>query len=103
MRSTACGECDQSGGPAGQPTKYAVVVSNPGPGLLGLVTFVDFAGDTVLSTPSILTNPSYFQITSDGTEGFVVNPLGSLNAFGAGQSDEPADEGCGAGDASGGD
>ncbi|MES2392633.1 MAG: YncE family protein [Acidobacteriota bacterium] len=71
-------------GPAGQPTKYAVVVSNPGPGLLGLVTFVDFSGDTVLSTPSILTNPSYFQITSDGTEGFVVNPLGSLNAFGLG-------------------
>jgi hypothetical protein len=71
-------------GPAGQPTKYAVAVSNPGPGLLGLLTIVDFSGDTVLSTPSILTDPSYFQVTSDGTEGFVVNPQGSFNDFGLG-------------------
>jgi hypothetical protein len=49
---------------------------------LGLVTFVDFSGDTVLSTPQILTNPNYFQLNSSGTEGYVINAAGSLNFFG---------------------
>ena len=44
-------------GPAGQPTKYAVALSNPStyPNnvVTGLVTFVDVSGDTVLSTPSL--------------------------------------------------
>lgn len=68
-------------GPAGQPTKYAVAVSSPSQTLPGLVTFVDFSGDTVLSTPSILPNPSYFAI-NNGIEGFVINQNGSLNDFG---------------------
>lgn len=69
-------------GPAGQPTKYAVAVSSPSSTLPGLVTFVDFSGDTVLSTPSILSNPSYFGLTAGGTEGFVINSSGVLNDFG---------------------
>jgi hypothetical protein len=68
-------------GPAGQPTKYAVAVSVPSPTSLGLLTIVDFAGDTVLSTPQILVNPSYFQINANGTQGFVINSQGSLNTF----------------------
>jgi hypothetical protein len=44
-------------GPAGQPIKYAVAISNPStyPNnvVTGLVTFVDVSGDTVLSTPSL--------------------------------------------------
>ena len=53
-------------GPAGQPTKYAVAISNPsashascgsayaaGQGETGLITIVDVSGDTVLSTPNI--------------------------------------------------
>ena len=44
-------------GPAGQPTKYAVAISNPStyPNnvVTGLVTFVDVSGDTVVSTPSL--------------------------------------------------
>jgi DNA-binding beta-propeller fold protein YncE len=71
-------------GPAGQPTKYAVAVSSPSAAIPGLVTFVDFSGDTVLSTPSILANPSYFQITSDGTLGVVVNQAGTVNTFALG-------------------
>jgi hypothetical protein len=69
-------------GPAGQPTKYAVAVSSPSSTLPGLLTFVDFSGDTVLSTPSILANPSYFALTNSGTEGFVINSSGVLNDFG---------------------
>jgi DNA-binding beta-propeller fold protein YncE len=69
-------------GPAGQPTKYAVAVSSPSPTLPGLLTFVDFSGDTVLSTPSIQANPTYFAINSSGSQGFVINSAGLLDTFG---------------------
>ena len=59
-------------------------MSSPSATLPGLLTFVDFAGDTVLSTPSILSNPSYFAITTSGVQGYVVNPSGSFNDFGLG-------------------
>jgi hypothetical protein len=68
-------------GPAGQPTKYAVAVSIPSATTPGLVTYVDFAGDTVLSTPNILTNPNYFAITQNGSEGYAINAAGSLDSF----------------------
>jgi len=68
-------------GPAGQPTKFAVAVSSPSPTSLGLLTIVDFAGDTVLSTPNILSNPSYFALNPNGTQGYTINAEGSLNTF----------------------
>lgn len=68
-------------GPAGQPTKYAVAVSSPGTGLAGLVTFVDVSGDTVLSTPRIVSGPTYFTTSASGAEGYVVNAFGSFNNF----------------------
>jgi hypothetical protein len=71
-------------GPAGQPTKYAVAVSIPSPTTPALVTYVDFAGDTVLSTPNILTNPNYFAITQNGSEGYAINAAGSLDSFALG-------------------
>ncbi len=40
-------------GPAGQPQKYAIAVSSPSQTLPGLVTIVDFSGDTVLITANI--------------------------------------------------
>jgi hypothetical protein len=69
-------------GPAGQPVKYAAVVSSPGVNSPGLLTIVDFSGDTVEATPSILPNPSYFAATQSGSQGFVINASGSLNDFG---------------------
>lgn len=68
-------------GPAGLPTKYAVAVSNPNSTSLGLLTIVDFAGDTTLSTPQILSNPNYFVLNTAGTQGYAINPQGSLNTF----------------------
>jgi DNA-binding beta-propeller fold protein YncE len=68
-------------GPAGQPTKYAVAISSPSSTQPGLATFVDFAGDTVLSTPQIQVNPSYFAVTSSGSQGFTINPVGALDTF----------------------
>ncbi len=79
-------------GPAGQPIKYAAAVSNPNQNPTacaasntcqpGLLTVVDFSGDTVISTPSILTNPSYFAVTESGSQGFVINSSGSFDDFG---------------------
>lgn len=49
--------------------------------LPGLVTFVDFSGDTVQDTPSILANPSYFVLNQGGNEGFTINANGVFNDF----------------------
>jgi hypothetical protein len=69
-------------GPAGQPEKFAMAVSQPtAANSLGLLTAVDFAGDTVTSTPQILANPSYFQLNASGTQGIVINPQGSLDTI----------------------
>jgi len=69
-------------GPAGQPVKYAAVVSSPSVNSPGLLTIVDFSGDTIEATPSILTNPSYFAANQSGTTGYVINSAGSLDDFG---------------------
>jgi DNA-binding beta-propeller fold protein YncE len=68
-------------GPAGQPTKYAIAVSSPSPTANGLLTFVDFAGDTVLSTPQIQPNPTYFALNSNGSQGFTITAGAPLDTF----------------------
>jgi DNA-binding beta-propeller fold protein YncE len=68
-------------GPASQPTKYAVAISNPSSSGPGLLTMVDFAGDTVLTTPNILSNPNYLALGSSGGQGYVINSAGSFNEF----------------------
>jgi len=81
-------------------TTEAGVATVPGATLPGLLTFVDFSGDTILSTPSILpfpppttagtattaptptyVNPLSFTVNLSGTEGFVVNSSGTFNLF----------------------
>ena len=71
-------------GPASQPGKYAIAISNPSPSSPGLLTFVDFAGDTVLSTPQVLSNPNYLALAPGGAQGYVINSAGSFNDFPAG-------------------
>ncbi len=68
-------------GPAGQPTKYAVAISSTGPTTKGLVTLVDFSGDTVVNTTLIGVNPKYFQLAANGFEGYTINSDGTLNSF----------------------
>ncbi len=68
-------------GPAGQPTKYAIAVSSNGPASQGLVTLVDFSGDTIVNTTLIGINPQYFQVASTGFEGYTINGNGTLNSF----------------------
>ena len=79
-------------GPAGQPTKYAVAVSTPTPPgnpcptagkptSNGLLTMVDFSGDTVLVTAQLGVNPYYFALNGSGTTGYTLNCDKTLNSF----------------------
>jgi len=68
-------------GPAAQPQKLAVVISNPGSTEAGLLTFVDFAGDTILITASVGVNPYYLVLNSGGSTGYTLNGDGTLSSF----------------------
>ena len=67
-------------GPAGQPPKYALAVST-NPSANGLVTFVDFSGDTIVNTTALGFNPYYFLIDATGSFGYTLNCDGTLNTF----------------------
>ncbi len=69
-------------GPAQQPTKYAVAISSPSTTTPGLITIVDVSGDSVLTTPQIQTNPTYFILNTSGTEGYTINAQGQFDFFG---------------------
>ncbi len=66
-------------GPASQPTKYAIAVANPGASNSGLMTIVDFGGDTVLATPQILTSPTYLTLLGNSAQAFALNAQNSLS------------------------
>jgi DNA-binding beta-propeller fold protein YncE len=79
-------------GPAGQPTKYAIAVSTanpPGspcpvsgePASNGLLTMVDFSGDSILVTASLGVNPYYLALSASGTTGYTLNCDKTLNSF----------------------
>lgn len=71
-------------GPAGQPQKFAVAISDPNLAapngtLPGLITFVDFSGDTVLITANIGVNPRYLILNSGGSTAYTLNGDGTVN------------------------
>jgi len=73
-------------GPAGQPQKFAVAISDPNLGtangtLPGLVTFVDFSGDTILITANLGVKPQYLILGSSGGTGYTINGDGTVNSF----------------------
>lgn len=68
-------------GPASQPQRYAVVISDPGNGLPGLVTIVDFSGDTVLITANVGVAPYYFMMNAGGNTGYTLNGDGTMTSF----------------------
>lgn len=47
----------------------------------GLMTMVDFSGDTVLVTASLGLNPYYLALNSSGTTGYTLNSDKTLNSF----------------------
>jgi DNA-binding beta-propeller fold protein YncE len=47
----------------------------------GLLTMVDFSGDTVLVTATLGVNPYYFVLSAQGTTGYTLNSDKTLNSF----------------------
>src|ERR1039458_9823159 len=68
-------------GPASQPTSYAVVVSAPSPTTAGIVTIIDYAGDTVMALAPIGPGPSAFVMDQLGATGYTVDSDGRLANF----------------------
>ncbi len=68
-------------GPAGQPTKYAVVASTTGATTPGLSTLVDFSGDTIVNTTNLGNNPFWLLVDQNANEGYTLNGDGTLNSF----------------------
>ncbi len=68
-------------GPAGQPTKYVLAISSASPTSNGLLTLVDFSGDTVLVTATLGVNPYYFILNQSGSTGYTLNSDKTMNSF----------------------
>ncbi len=68
-------------GPAGQPPKYAIAVSSPSPTSPGLLTIVDFSGDTILINANVGVAPYYLYLNSGGTTGYTLNGDGTVTSF----------------------
>jgi DNA-binding beta-propeller fold protein YncE len=68
-------------GPAAQVTSYVVVVSAPSPTTAGIVTIIDYSGDTVLAEAPIGPGPTAFTIDSYAANGYTVNSDGTLSNF----------------------
>ena len=68
-------------GPAAQPYSYAVVVSAPSPKTPGIVTIIDYSGDTVMAQAPIGPGPTTFTIDETGSTGYTVNSDGTITNF----------------------
>lgn len=68
-------------GPASQPTSYAVVVSAPSPTASGIVTIIDYSGDTVMAIAPIGPGPRTFVMDQLGATGYTVDSDGTLANF----------------------
>lgn len=66
-------------GPAAQPARYIVAISDPGNGQPGLFNMIDFSGDTILNTTGIGVSPQYQILGLNATELYDLNHDGSVN------------------------
>lgn len=71
-----------SNGPAAQPASYAVVVSTTGSASSdGVVTLIDYSGDSIVDQATIGPGPAAFTIDSYGANGYTLNSDGTLSNF----------------------
>jgi hypothetical protein len=68
-------------GPPAQPTSYVAVVSTTGTTTPGVVTFIDYSGDSILTEAPIGPGPKVFTIDELGATGYTVNSDGTLSNF----------------------
>ena len=68
-------------GPAAQPTSYLVVVSTTGVSTPGVVTIIDYSGDSMMTEASIGPGPTAFTLDELGATGYTVDSDGTLSNF----------------------
>jgi DNA-binding beta-propeller fold protein YncE len=68
-------------GPAAQPTSYVVVVSTTGKSTNGVVTLVDYSGDSILTEATIGPGPTAFTLDELGATGYTIDSDGTLSNF----------------------
>lgn len=68
-------------GPAGQPQKFAVAISQPTSTGNGLLTIVDFSGDSILINATLGLAPYYLAVDNTGSTGYTLNGDGTVNSF----------------------
>ncbi len=68
-------------GPAPQPSSYAVVVSTTGSSTDGVVTIIDYSGDTIMTEATIGPGPTAFTLDELGATGYTINSNGTLSDF----------------------
>ena len=68
-------------GPAAQPSSYAVVVSSTGSSTNGVVTIIDYSGDSVMTEAQIGPGPTVFTLDEPGATGYTVNSNGTISNF----------------------
>jgi YVTN family beta-propeller protein len=70
-----------SSGPPAQPTSYAIVVSSAGATEPGIVTIIDYSGDSIMVEAPIGVGPLVFTLDELGATGYTVNSDGTLSNF----------------------
>jgi DNA-binding beta-propeller fold protein YncE len=68
-------------GPASQPTAIVGVVSSPSTTTPGIVTVIDYSGDTIVAQAPIGPGPISFALDETGSNGYTVNSDGTLTDF----------------------
>jgi DNA-binding beta-propeller fold protein YncE len=70
-----------SSGPPAQPSSSVAVVSTTGATTPGVVTFIDYSGDSIMDEVPIGPGPRVFTIDEVGATGYTVNSDGTLSNF----------------------
>jgi len=68
-------------GPPAQATSYAVVVSTTGTSTPGVVTIIDYSGDSIMTEAPIGPGPKLFTVDEIGSTGYTINSDGTLSNF----------------------
>src|SRR3954454_5651856 len=68
-------------GPAPQPTSNAVVVSSPSLSAPGVVSIIDYSGDTVMAQAQVGIGPISFTLDQTGSTGYTYNSDGTVTNF----------------------
>jgi hypothetical protein len=71
----------QGSGPPPQPPSYAVAVSAPSPTAPGIVTIIDYSGDSIETEAPIGPGPTVFTVDATGSSGYTINSDGTLSNF----------------------